>query len=49
MPATNVTFNLARDYSGQNFFNGWDFYGSWDNLTLSRLLLCKNVVEWDCC
>ncbi|KAI0659282.1 concanavalin A-like lectin/glucanase domain-containing protein, partial [Cubamyces menziesii] len=37
VPATNVTFNLARDYSGQNFFNGWDFYGSWDNLTLSNV------------
>ncbi|KAI0336816.1 hypothetical protein GY45DRAFT_1238036 [Cubamyces sp. BRFM 1775] len=37
VPATNVTFNLARDYSGPNFFNGWDFYGSWDNLTLSNV------------
>ncbi|KAI0360544.1 hypothetical protein OH77DRAFT_696065 [Trametes cingulata] len=36
-PAVNLTFNLARDYSGQNFFNGWDFYGSWDNLTLSNV------------
>ena len=32
---TNVTYNLSQDWSGQNFFNGWDFYGSWDNLTLS--------------
>ncbi|KAI0372081.1 hypothetical protein BV20DRAFT_941131 [Pilatotrama ljubarskyi] len=37
VPAVNLTFNLARDYSGQNFFNGWDFYGSWDNLTLSNV------------
>ena len=29
-------YNLARDYSGSNFFDGWDFYGSWDNLTLSQ-------------
>ncbi|KAI0827076.1 concanavalin A-like lectin/glucanase domain-containing protein [Trametes gibbosa] len=35
----NVTYNIARDFSGQNFFDGWDFYGSWDNLTLSN-------VEW---
>jgi hypothetical protein len=29
-----TAYNLVRDYSGQNFFQGWDFYGSWDNLTL---------------
>ncbi|KAI0777300.1 concanavalin A-like lectin/glucanase domain-containing protein [Trametes elegans] len=34
---TNVTYNLSQDWSGQNFFNGWDFYGSWDNLTLSNV------------
>ncbi|KAH8097026.1 concanavalin A-like lectin/glucanase domain-containing protein [Cristinia sonorae] len=27
-------FEVARDYSGQTFFDGWNFYGSWDNLTL---------------
>ncbi|KAL0579834.1 hypothetical protein V5O48_002186 [Marasmius crinis-equi] len=26
-------YNLARDYSGANFFNGWKFYGAADNLT----------------
>ncbi|OSD08169.1 glycoside hydrolase family 16 protein [Trametes coccinea BRFM310] len=30
-------YDLVRDYSGQNFFDGWDFYGSWDNLTLSQV------------
>ncbi|KAI1798075.1 concanavalin A-like lectin/glucanase domain-containing protein [Ganoderma leucocontextum] len=30
-----AAFNLSRDYSGQHFFDGWDYYGSWDNLTLS--------------
>jgi hypothetical protein len=29
---------LVRDHSGQTFFNGWDFYGSWDNLTLGKCL-----------
>ncbi|GJE86443.1 glycoside hydrolase family 16 protein [Phanerochaete sordida] len=29
-----LAFDVLRDYSGQNFFNGWDFYGYWDNLTL---------------
>ncbi|KAK7683143.1 hypothetical protein QCA50_013816 [Cerrena zonata] len=27
-------FNVVRDYSGTHFFDGWDFFGSWDNLTL---------------
>lgn len=27
-------FDVLRDYSGQTFFDGWDFYGYWDNLTL---------------
>lgn len=27
-------FSVVRDYSGETFFDGWDFYGSWDNLTL---------------
>ena len=34
--APSVSYELLRDYSGQNFFNGWDYYGSWDNLTLSE-------------
>lgn len=40
MAATTLTpamaYNLSRDYSGQHFFDGWDYYGSWDNLTLSE-------------
>ena len=33
-------YSLVRNYSGVNFFDDkqgnplWDFYGSWDNLTL---------------
>ena len=33
-------YDLVRDYNGANFFDDkqgnplWDFYGSWDNLTL---------------
>ncbi|KDQ60270.1 glycoside hydrolase family 16 protein [Jaapia argillacea MUCL 33604] len=26
-------YELVRDYSGQTFFNGWDFFGFRDNLT----------------
>ena len=32
-------YNIHRDYSGASFFDGWDFYGSWDNLTLSEYFL----------
>ncbi|KAL0958359.1 hypothetical protein HGRIS_000501 [Hohenbuehelia grisea] len=27
-------YDLVRDYSGNSFFDGWDFYGHYDNLTL---------------
>ncbi|KAF4563910.1 hypothetical protein EYR36_003155 [Pleurotus pulmonarius] len=33
-PTSVVSYDLVRDYSGQTFFDGWDFFGSWDNLTL---------------
>ncbi|CEQ41711.1 SPOSA6832_03453 [Sporobolomyces salmonicolor] len=26
-------YSLVKDYSGDSFFNGWSYYGSWDNLT----------------
>jgi len=31
---TAVCYDMVREYSGQTFFDRWDFYGSWDNLTL---------------
>lgn len=34
-------YDLVRDYSGQNFFQGWDWFGNWDNLTLG---MCSNNV-----
>jgi hypothetical protein len=36
-----VAFDVVREYSGLNFFDRWDFFGSWDNLTLgeSRLVM----------
>ncbi|KAI0342297.1 hypothetical protein BDW22DRAFT_1330594 [Trametopsis cervina] len=34
LPPSAQAFDLVRDYSGQTFFQGWDFYGYWDNLTL---------------
>lgn len=38
--STALGYTLVREYRGVNFFNDeqgnplWDFYGSWDNLTL---------------
>ncbi|KAI0633311.1 concanavalin A-like lectin/glucanase domain-containing protein [Trametes polyzona] len=26
-------YNLVKEYSGANFFSGWEFYGNFDNLT----------------
>ncbi|KAL6305987.1 concanavalin A-like lectin/glucanase domain-containing protein [Sparassis latifolia] len=33
---SSAVYHLLHEYAGQNFFSGWDFYGSWDNLTLSN-------------
>jgi hypothetical protein len=27
-------YEIVREYSGTSFFDRWDFFGSWDNLTL---------------
>lgn len=35
--SSSTSYNLVRDYSGTTFFDRWDFYGSWDNLTLGVL------------
>ncbi|TBU23644.1 concanavalin A-like lectin/glucanase domain-containing protein [Dichomitus squalens] len=37
LASPSLSYDLLRDYSGQHFFDGWDFYGSWDNLTLSAV------------
>ncbi|GAA5854162.1 hypothetical protein JCM5353_002715 [Sporobolomyces roseus] len=29
----NAAYSLVKDYSGETFFNEWDFYGHYDNLT----------------
>ncbi|RPD78311.1 hypothetical protein L226DRAFT_481036 [Lentinus tigrinus ALCF2SS1-7] len=28
-----AAYNLVKEYSGTNFFDGWEFYGNYDNLT----------------
>ncbi|RDX50093.1 hypothetical protein OH76DRAFT_1349667 [Lentinus brumalis] len=29
----HAAYNLVKEYSGTNFFDGWEFYGNYDNLT----------------
>ena len=29
----SATYSLVKEFSGSNFFDGWDFYGNYDNLT----------------
>ncbi|TFK99270.1 concanavalin A-like lectin/glucanase domain-containing protein [Pterulicium gracile] len=31
--STHAAYNVVRDYSGSSFFDGWNYYGSYDNLT----------------
>jgi len=38
-----VSYDLVRDYSGSTFFDRWDFYGSWDNLTLGDVVWVDRV------
>lgn len=34
-----VAFDVLKEYSGQSFFDGWEFYGYIDNLTWGEHLL----------
>ena len=36
LAGTSLSYDLVREYSGSSFFEGWDFFGSWDNLTSSE-------------
>ncbi|KII91131.1 glycoside hydrolase family 16 protein [Plicaturopsis crispa FD-325 SS-3] len=36
-------YNIVQDYSGQNFFDGWDFFGNYDNLTLGDVWWLSEV------
>ncbi|KAF9265278.1 glycoside hydrolase family 16 protein, partial [Marasmius fiardii PR-910] len=31
--SAGTTYNVVQEYAGTTFFDGWDFYGSFDNLT----------------
>ena len=32
-PGAHAVYNLVQAWQGQSFFDGWDFYGGYDNLT----------------
>ena len=29
----SAAYNLVKEFSGSSFFDGWEFYGNYDNLT----------------
>jgi hypothetical protein len=33
-----VCYKVVRDYSGDNFFSGWDFYGNFDDQTFGTFV-----------
>lgn len=33
VPGAHAAYDLVETWQGQSFFNGWQFYGSYDNLT----------------
>ena len=41
---SSSSYDLVREYSGPTFFDRWDFYGSWDNLTLGVLARISTVL-----
>jgi 3',5'-cyclic AMP phosphodiesterase CpdA len=32
-PGAHAAYNLVQAWEGESFFDDWDFYGSYDNLT----------------
>lgn len=51
-----LAYDIIHDYSGSTFFDGWNFYGYWDNLTAgtsfrpaalaSTILIIQGNVTW---
>ena len=29
----SAAYNLVKEFTGSSFFDGWEFYGNYDNLT----------------
>lgn len=41
-------YNIVDDFSGLTFFDNWDFYGNYDNLTLGvcqRTMFCVDTTD----
>lgn len=38
VPDARAAYNLAQAWEGDSFFDDWEFYGSYDNLTNVSLL-----------
>lgn len=43
LKALAANYTLLKDHSGTAFFNDWDFYGNYDNLTNGALLVLLPV------
>ena len=37
----SAAYNLVKEFSGSSFFDGWEFYGNYDNLTNGTCLIIK--------
>lgn len=37
-PAQATSYGLTRNYQGQNFFDGWNFYNKIDDLTHGNVM-----------
>lgn len=42
---TCSAYDMLREYAGSSFFDAWDFYGYWDNLTLGKLSCLHDIVS----
>ncbi|EJD43362.1 hypothetical protein AURDEDRAFT_114715 [Auricularia subglabra TFB-10046 SS5] len=45
--ANAAGYSFVKQYHGADFFNDWDFYGSWDNLTLGDTNWVNSSVAWN--
>ena len=48
-PGVHAVYNLVQTWQGPLFFDGWDFYGNYDNLTKvsSALRSCqRTALNW---
>ncbi|KAJ8521509.1 hypothetical protein ONZ45_g1811 [Pleurotus djamor] len=46
-PSLCTTYYPMREHSGATFFDGWNYYGSWDNLTLANVIYLNETTAYD--